>query len=103
MHRNITDLATRRACTNVSSVLRELCQDEVILTDDFDFPQYDGSKISESAAEYIIDSVTGVLKVPLYLETKLAARRGSWVVVLGSEGERRSLMSGFRFFLLGNE
>ena len=71
MHRNITDFPTHRACTNVSSVLRELCQDEVILTDDFDFPQYDGSKVSESAAKYIIEPVTGVLKAPLYLETKL--------------------------------
>ena len=72
-----------------------------VLTDDFEFPQYDGSEISESAAKHTINPVTGVRKAALYRETKLAARRGSWVVVLGSEGERRSLMSGLKSVLLG--
>ena len=76
-----------------------MCQDRTVLTDDFEFSRYDGSEISESAAKYTIDPMTGVRKAALYRETKLAARRGSWVVVLGSEGGRMSLMSGLKFVL----
>ena len=59
---NVTDLATHRARTNVSAFFREMCQARTVLTDDFEFPPYDGSEISESAVKYTTDPVTGARK-----------------------------------------